>query len=524
MMRPPVALLFAAIPVMAAAVPARADSRLFSVRTDQPDATIDQVLVNGRALKVAGKGGGLTFFRIDDPVGAVGCVQHFVVVASTGEAQRTDADLCARNWQLLIHLAGSAPAEPKAENAPPSGGPAASPPVAAAITAPTQPITIATDDPKIGIDAVWLDGEPMPLGGRQQDGVTISVPGGPGKIPCQRVLGLRLSDGRSIERKANICDHNWSVLAKLAGEEALPATPQPQPASAAPTSMAPSSPTAAAGPPLAAGAAPAAPPAPAGASSPEGSIAKAGPAEAVPPTPPSVAPSAPAATANAAPAAEADPSTPPAAPAAPPAPPSAPAAIASAVPAAPPRIAPPASAAIEAWSLEPSAKAVKLRYGAAGAMPRFLAGCVPGSGGVGMRVFQPGPEEQGAPLAVTLHAGDVARTYPAVRVPIPAGAEGRLLELWTSSADLLWQALVGQSRLEVQIGRAAAAAIPLPGGSGPLQVFLRACTSAVGSKIAAGDLRAMEDPTVAAPPDRVVRYGRWRFIIRGGRGRHGGGD
>src|SRR6516162_6607423 len=129
MMRPAVALLLGAVPVMAAAVPAMADSRLFSVHTDQPNATIDQVLLNGRALKVAGKGGGLTFFRIDDPVGVVGCVQHLVVVASTGEAQRTDADLCARNWQLSIHLAGSAAAEPKPENAAPSGGAAAPPPV-----------------------------------------------------------------------------------------------------------------------------------------------------------------------------------------------------------------------------------------------------------------------------------------------------------------------------------------------------------------------------------------------------------
>src|SRR5262249_9797460 len=146
MMRPAAALVLAALPMTVALTTAAADSRLFSVRADKPGATVDQVLVNGRALKVAGKGGGLTFFQIDDPVGVVGCVQHFVFVASTGEAQRMDVDLCARNWQVSIHLAGSAPADAKPADTPPSGGAAAPPPVAAAITGATQPVTIATDD------------------------------------------------------------------------------------------------------------------------------------------------------------------------------------------------------------------------------------------------------------------------------------------------------------------------------------------------------------------------------------------
>jgi len=223
MMRATAVLLLAALSWMVPLAPAAAGSRLFIVRADKPGATIDQVLVNGRALKVAGKGDGVTFFRIDDPVGVIGCVHHFVVVASTGEAQRMDVDLCARNWQISIHLTGPAPAGPQPEDTPPSSAPAAPLRVAAPITGATQPVTIATDDPRIGIDGVWLDGEPVPLGGRQRDGVTISVRGGPGRIPCERMLGLRLSDGRSIARRVNICDNNWSVLAKLAGD-ATPAS------------------------------------------------------------------------------------------------------------------------------------------------------------------------------------------------------------------------------------------------------------------------------------------------------------
>src|SRR4051812_32344522 len=85
----------AAAALMAFALPAFADSRLFSVRADKPGATVDQAFSGGQALTVAGKGGGVTFFRLDNPAGAIDCRQHLSFVASTGERQDSDVDLCA---------------------------------------------------------------------------------------------------------------------------------------------------------------------------------------------------------------------------------------------------------------------------------------------------------------------------------------------------------------------------------------------------------------------------------------------
>src|SRR5258708_31277775 len=81
-----------------------AESRLFSVRSDKPGITIDQALVNDKGLTVAGKGGGVTFFRMDNPSGAIDCHQHIAFVASSGERQESDVDLCAQNWQVTLHL------------------------------------------------------------------------------------------------------------------------------------------------------------------------------------------------------------------------------------------------------------------------------------------------------------------------------------------------------------------------------------------------------------------------------------
>src|SRR6478672_11216913 len=94
----------AAAALLACALPALADSRLFSVRADKPGATVDQAFVDGQALAVAGKGGGVTFFRVDNPGGVIACRQHFAFVASTGERQEADVDLCAQNWQLTLKL------------------------------------------------------------------------------------------------------------------------------------------------------------------------------------------------------------------------------------------------------------------------------------------------------------------------------------------------------------------------------------------------------------------------------------
>jgi hypothetical protein len=265
----------------------------------------------------------------------------------------------------------------------------------------------------VRIDGIVLDGQPTPIVNRQGNRVAISVSGGPGRIRCERDLTLNLSDGRTIERKANICDHNWSVLAKISADGA-PKLPS------GPSLATPAAPIAPAAPPPVASAAVAAPsPSP------------------VPPVPP-----------------------------APAAAPTEAASIANAAPAAPPLAAAQAPASAEVWSLEPDDRSLTIGYGIPGKVGQFAARCQPGSGGVGIRAFQQLPSGHvEEPLLVTLRVGQLTRTYPAVKAPLPDKAEGIRLEFWTSSADSLWQALVNEADLRVQMGQAPEFSISLWGST-----------------------------------------------------------
>src|SRR5581483_6279939 len=220
-----IAAAVAAVVSLAAATEALADSRLFSARTDKPDVTIDQVSINGRQLAVAGKGGGVTFFRIENPSGPVPCTANMIFTASTGLRSAASVDLCAATWEITlparmswVPLPGSGPAP-----GPVSGpGPVTPPPG-------TRAVTITTDDPANRITEVYLDRQPMQIIARGGNSAQIAVPGSPGGITCQRDLGLRLADGRSIARRVNICANNWSVLVMVAGDVTSPA-PAPSPA------------------------------------------------------------------------------------------------------------------------------------------------------------------------------------------------------------------------------------------------------------------------------------------------------
>jgi len=454
--------------------PASAESRLFSARADKEGVTIDQALVKGQGLTVAGKGGGVTFFRIDNPGGQIDCHQHFTFVASTGERQESDVDLCAQNWQVSLHLtstrqmvveaapapaaaspaaeppaadAGQAPtgdaAQPPADNGQPpaadNGQPAAAeppaapaeaaqPPAAGAqgpaagiIAGSTQMVTITTDDPAIGIDEVFIEKESIEIQSKQGNSVEVAVGGGPGQIPCQRDLGLKLSDGRTIARQVNICDHNWSVLVMLGGGEA---------------------PAAAATPPATPPAAPPQPP-----------VANAPPAEPAPPPGPTLAQG-------------------------------------------------------EAWAFTPGAGTVTVIYG----VPRsergdFTASCRPGGRDITVGILRPMPGGQvGEPLPISLGAGALARTYRAVASPIVNVAAGPHPQFKTTPADALWQALIHEKVLVVQVGQAPPFSIPLQGSGQAIKPFLAACAGAPPPPPAAAG-GPPPPPAAAAGPPPVVAGG-----------------
>ena len=289
------------------------------------------------------------------------------------------------------------------------------------MTSPTQTVTITTDDPAVGIEGVFLERQQLQILGRQANSVEIAVSGGPGKIQCQRDLGVKLSDGRTMARRVNICDHNWSVLVMLAGEEAPP--------------------TAAAAP--------------------------------LPPPPK-----------------------------APPAPP-----VASLAPSELPR-APPSSGG-EVWFFAPGAGTVAVGYG----VPRtqtgeFAAICRPGSGRTTVRILRPMPGGQvGEPIHVTLAAGPVTRTYQAVASPITDVAAGAHPQFYVPPADVLWQALIHEAVLIVQIGEAPPYTIPLQGSAQPIQQFLGACGGLPGEPPVAGGPPVVGAPVeVAGVPGGALPY------------------
>lgn len=203
-----------ALTVLWSAGQAVAESRLFTVRTDASSVTIVRAVYNGVELPVAGQSGGATFFRIENPAGAVPCSNRIVFVTSSGQTLDRTVDFCAANWDVVVSLA-----------APPQA-PAPAPTVAVPSPGAGQPVAIAVDDPNVTITEVFLRGQPVPVNARQDPYVRIVAPAGAMGLECQRDLGLALSDGRRIARLVDICQSNFVVVVALAGGPRPPPPPQ----------------------------------------------------------------------------------------------------------------------------------------------------------------------------------------------------------------------------------------------------------------------------------------------------------
>ncbi|MEJ0012057.1 MAG: MliC family protein [Bauldia sp.] len=211
-----------ALAVWASAAPwaAHAETRLFTVRTTLPGVTVVEATRNGADLPVAGTNAGATFFRIDNPQGAVPCASRIRFVASNGQTIDRQVDLCANNWDLTLAVSGGGAATPTP--------PVVSNPPPAQVNLPAstrQAVAIATDDPGITIANVFLRGEEVPIVARQDPYVQINVLGGPSGFDCSRDLGLALSDGRRIARPVDICAANYLVVIPLVGGVVPPVPP-----------------------------------------------------------------------------------------------------------------------------------------------------------------------------------------------------------------------------------------------------------------------------------------------------------
>ena len=108
------------VAVMLAANAAHADSRLFSARSDKSGVSVTGASLNGKDLPVAGQGGGVTFFRVDNPGGSVPCAERIAFTGSNGLVATIDTDICANGAQVTVPFstAGAAPPPPAPPAAP----------------------------------------------------------------------------------------------------------------------------------------------------------------------------------------------------------------------------------------------------------------------------------------------------------------------------------------------------------------------------------------------------------------------
>ncbi len=199
----------------AVVAPAFADTRIFSVETDRPGVTITAVSRNGQPLAASGTTGARSFFTIDAGSATVPCSNQLAFTASNGQRLEFVVDLCAHNWQVKLPL-GAAPAPSTPPPPPPPTTPAPPPPPAS-----LSSITIYTDTAGIGITEVFLDKQPVTIGARNANGVSVALPPGQA-VKCERDLGLGLTDGRRIARTVNICQPNGVVVVALNGDGAAP--------------------------------------------------------------------------------------------------------------------------------------------------------------------------------------------------------------------------------------------------------------------------------------------------------------
>ena len=230
-----VAVAVVALGAAAIVLPASGESRLFTVRTDAPGVTIVRAMQAGRDLAVAGQSGGATFFRIENPAGAVPCGNRIAFTTSSGQTYDINADLCANNWELVI---GVASAQPPAPPAPTVAVPAPAPAVAVPRTAAAGHRPAGGHRHRRSERHDHRSLPPRPAGAGQR------APGRlcahhradrPAGLECQRDLGLALSDGRRIARLVDICASNFLVVVPLTGGPRPPAppptfVPAPQPA------------------------------------------------------------------------------------------------------------------------------------------------------------------------------------------------------------------------------------------------------------------------------------------------------
>lgn len=224
----------AALTIAATALPALADSRIFTAHSNQDGVTIEQAFRNGDELDIVGRGDDSTLFRIDSPSTPVGCANRIEFVTSTGERIDLVSDMCELNWEVTVKVqpaevaatptapeVPAVPAVPEVPAAPGSEEETVAPIDGASLS---QVVSVAVDDPALTIIAVRLDGKPVNIIGRKGGAVQFEITGTDEGIACDRELGVIFSNGKQVTRQTNICLNDWSIMVAT-GAETPPAPP-----------------------------------------------------------------------------------------------------------------------------------------------------------------------------------------------------------------------------------------------------------------------------------------------------------
>ena len=128
-----------AVAVVMLAGAAHADSRLFSARSDKNGITVTGASLNGKDLAVAGQGGGVTFFRIDNPGGSVSCTNRITFTGSGGETVTFDANICSDGAKVTVPFSTGSQAPAAAEPAKPKAAAPSQPPSTGDLPKPQAP-------------------------------------------------------------------------------------------------------------------------------------------------------------------------------------------------------------------------------------------------------------------------------------------------------------------------------------------------------------------------------------------------
>ncbi|WP_417767039.1 hypothetical protein [Stappia sp.] len=207
------ALAVTATALALSGVPASADVRIVSLKSDNPAIAITSATSGGTALKSVGKSDTSLFVEAGAAGKDFACQQTLAITLSNGRSLSRSYDLCAANYTLTVETAAATrPAPPKTAPAETVSSSPAQAKKTGSGRIERKLVMIQTDD-DTAIREVFIDDRPAQVRRRSQARVFVEVEGNDkndGQIDCRRPMRLVLADGRILQDTVDICG-DWKV-------------------------------------------------------------------------------------------------------------------------------------------------------------------------------------------------------------------------------------------------------------------------------------------------------------------------